>query len=85
MGSSHERSSAGDSRAHRGRAVAELVAKYDPDRPKRIAAAHLKILDSYQEARIWYDQHKAAPAGEVQGLWTAIKALAEAYGNRGRR
>lgn len=39
-----------------------------------------KILDEYEQARSFYETNKSAPAGELHGLWTAVLALAEAYG-----
>lgn len=38
-----------------------------------------RILDEYEDTVRWYDQHKTAPAGEVHGLWKAVRLLAEPY------
>jgi hypothetical protein len=41
------------------------------------------ILDAYEEAKRYYEgPGRAAPAGEVHGLWTAIQHLAYAYRHR---
>lgn len=41
--------------------------------------AELALLDQYEQARTWYEQHHGAPAGEVQGLWTAVRLVAQGY------
>jgi hypothetical protein len=46
-------------------------------------AAKRAILDAYEEAKRYYEgPGRAAPAGEVHGLWTAIQHLAYAYRHR---
>lgn len=62
--------------------VAWHIATWDPARVLAEIAAKRSILDAYDEAKIWYDQHRSAPAGEVEGLWTAIKAIAQPYVDR---
>ena len=42
-------------------------------------AAKRAILDVYEEATAWYEAHKSAPAGELEGLYTALKLLAVPY------
>jgi len=54
--------------------------RHDPTTVLRQVAAHRQLLAKYEEAYEWYDANKHAPAGEVHGLWTAIKFLAEGYG-----
>jgi hypothetical protein len=63
------------------------IARHDParvlaevERGRRDIAAKRRILDEYEQAQAYYEQHRAAPAGEVTGLWTAVRALAEAEG-----
>lgn len=63
------------------------IARHDParvlaevERGRRDIAAKRHILDEYEQAQAYYEQHRAAPAGEVTGLWTAVRALAEAEG-----
>jgi len=60
--------------------VDDHIARHDPARVLRQVAAHRKLLDVYQEADEWYNAHKIAAAGEITGLFTAIKLLAEALG-----
>jgi hypothetical protein len=70
-----------------GDATAEHIARHDParvlaevERRRRDIAAKRAIIDEYEQAQAYYEQHRAAPAGEVTGLWTAVRALAEAEG-----
>ena len=45
-----------------------------------LTAAIRKLLAEYEEAATYYDQYGQIPAGEVHGLWTAIKILAQGLG-----
>jgi hypothetical protein len=50
--------------------------------PARVLAeveAKRRILDEYAEASTYYGQNRAAPAGELHGLLTAVKLLALPY------
>lgn len=66
-----------DDRAPR---LATFAAAFSPRWVLRQVAAHRKLIAEYDEARAYYDTHKSAPAGEVHGLYTAIKLVAEGYG-----
>lgn len=55
------------------------IARWDPARVLAEVEAKRRILDRYEEAVTWYSENRSAPAGEVHGLWTAIKLLAVPY------
>lgn len=44
--------------------------------------AELALLDDYAEAKAYYDKHLSAPAGELHGLYSAIKRIASGYQHR---
>lgn len=59
------------------------IARHDPASVLSDIAAKRAILDTYEEARTYYDgPGRSAPAGEVHGLWTALQHLASAYADR---
>lgn len=65
--------------------VDEWVSRPDPARKARNLAeveAKRRILDRYEEAKPYYDQHLNAPAGELHGLYTAIQFLALPFSDR---
>lgn len=46
---------------------------------EREVEAKRRILDEYEEASTYYGHNLSAPAGELHGLLTSIKLLAEPY------
>lgn len=60
-------------------ADARLIARHDPARVLRDVAAKRRLLEEYREAQAYYTANRSAPAGEVQGLWTAVQLLAQPY------
>lgn len=48
----------------------------------REVAAGRKLIAVYEEAKAYYEVHRSAPAGELEGLYTAIKLRAEVYAER---
>jgi uncharacterized protein DUF6221 len=59
--------------------VGAFIALHDPADAIRRYEAGLKLLDEFEEAKAFYDApgNRSTPAGEVTGLWTAVKLLAE--------
>ncbi len=60
-------------------AAAGHIVRHDPARVLRDVEADRKLIKTYEEAHAYYDQHKAAPAGEVHGLLMALKIRAERF------
>lgn len=55
------------------------VLNWKPARVLAEVAAKRAILQTYDEAREFYDRHQRAPAGELHGLHQAIEFLAQPY------
>lgn len=55
------------------------IARWDPARVLAEVDAKRRLLNVYLEADNYYRDHRAAPAGELHGLWTAIQLIAAAY------
>lgn len=62
------------------RATVDHAVLNDPTAVIRMCQAHRKIVDEFKEAQAYYTANPREPAGEVTGLWSALKALAEGYG-----
>ena len=45
----------------------------------RDVEADRKLIEAYEEARTWYERNKSAPAGELEGLYTALRIRAERF------
>ncbi|MFI7113975.1 DUF6221 family protein [Nonomuraea sp. NPDC050227] len=61
---------------------AEHVVRHDPRDTIARCTAELALLDEHAEAKAHYDKHLSAPAGELYGLYSAIKWLASGYRHR---
>lgn len=59
---------------------ADHIIRNDPAHVLRQVAAHRELIATYEQASAYYNAHKDAPAGEVHGLYTAIKLIAKGYG-----
>jgi hypothetical protein len=66
--------------SEQGKADAAHIAANAPDVTITRVEALLRILDEYEQAREYYDANRSVPAGELHGLGTAIKILAEGLG-----
>lgn len=58
---------------------AEHVARWHPARVLAEVHAKQDLLAEFEQAGAFYDVHRSAPAGEVHGLWTAVKLAARPY------
>lgn len=58
---------------------AAFIARHDPARVLREVEAKRRLLKEYREAQAYYTANRSAPAGEVQGLWTAVQLLAAPF------
>lgn len=58
------------------------IALHDPRDTIARCEAELALLDDHAEATAHYAKHLEAPAGEVYGLWVAIKRLLSGYQHR---
>jgi hypothetical protein len=56
------------------------IACQNPKRTLEKIAAVRELIARYEAASAFYNARKEAPAGEVYGLYTAIKLIAKGYG-----
>lgn len=62
--------------------VGDHIARWDPARVLAEVEAKRSLLAAYDEARAYYSANRSAPAGEVHGLWTAVKFSALPYADQ---
>lgn len=59
--------------------VVTHIALHDPASVLLDVQADRKLIAKFDEAVAWYEANPAAPAGEVTGLYTAIKIRAQRF------
>lgn len=55
------------------------ITRHDPAQVLKAVAAQKALLLEYAVAKRFYDANPSTPAGELEGLHTAIKRLASTY------